>query len=189
MLSKSFLDMYSGFFGVVVGHGGEEMMRNMRIRDMMVEVVQEETIRAINGQGSTTLEVPDIFPVMRQGRVGVLKIGDENQPKVNKEVRDHIVLDDGQRAKHLTSIDKTTNGDKHAQNRLVDISDLVAVKDIAVRVEVGGPAGVRLASDISEEIQGPAKHKHQEHAVEHGNGAFFQSRVRSISFRVDITGG
>lgn len=83
VLAKGLLDVDSGFLGVVVRHGGEEVMGNVGVGNVMVEVVEEETVRTINSQSGTTLEVPDVFTVMRQLGVSVLQIGDQDQPKVN----------------------------------------------------------------------------------------------------------
>lgn len=68
--------MNSSLFGMVMRHGGEEMVSNVSIRDVMMEVVDDGTIGAIDGKSSTTLEVPDILAVVGQFGVGVLQVGD-----------------------------------------------------------------------------------------------------------------
>jgi hypothetical protein len=67
----------------------------------MVQVVDKEAEITINSQSSTTLEVPNTLAVMGQNRVGVLKIGDQDEPKVDKQVRDEVILEDGNWAKHM----------------------------------------------------------------------------------------
>jgi hypothetical protein len=74
MGSQSLLNIVSGFHSIVVGHGREEMVGDVRVSNMVLEIVNAKAIRAVNSESSSTLEVPDLGRVMGQSRIGVLLI-------------------------------------------------------------------------------------------------------------------
>lgn len=73
MGSQSLLNIASGFHSVVMGHGGEEMMGDVRVSNVVLEVVDTKTIGTVNSESSSTLEVPDLGRVMGHSRISVLE--------------------------------------------------------------------------------------------------------------------
>jgi hypothetical protein len=72
MRSQSLLNIASGFDSIVVRHGGEEMMSDVGVSNVVLEIVNAKAIGTINSKSSSTLEVPDLGRVMGHSRIGVL---------------------------------------------------------------------------------------------------------------------
>jgi len=189
MLSEDLFDVASGFLGVVVGHGGEEVVSNLGIGNVVMQVVDQGTIVTIDSKSSTALEVPDTFTIMRQDRVGVLEISDQHKPKVDEQVGDKVVLEHGDGSKSMASIGNTSNSAKHTDIRNYHISYLVLLVNSAPGVIVRSPAGIILTSNVDKKIERPSKGEHDHHADENIQRSLFENAVRSISFWVILTFG
>lgn len=70
--TKSLLNVVGSLHSIVVRHGGEEVVRNVRISNVVLEIINAKTIGTVNSKSSSTLEVPDLGRVMWQCRVSVL---------------------------------------------------------------------------------------------------------------------
>lgn len=147
VLAQDLLDVLSSFLSVIVWHGWEEVMGNVRVGDVMMEIVKNAK-RAVYSQSSAALEVPDSLAVVGKSRIGVLEIGDEDQPEVDKQIGDQVELDNGDGAKDLTGVHENADHCGDTGSRLHHIPVLGLVKDSAVRVEMRGPTRVRLTGYI-----------------------------------------
>jgi hypothetical protein len=61
---------------VVEGDGGDVVVQDVGLDDAVEDLAADEAKLAINGCGGTTGEVPGLAAVVREGRVGVLEVGD-----------------------------------------------------------------------------------------------------------------
>ncbi|RUP50129.1 hypothetical protein BC936DRAFT_140253 [Jimgerdemannia flammicorona] len=105
-LAQNFLDVARRLLRVVMRHLREEVMRHVGVGDVVMKVVQQPAVRPINRQSCAALEVPDRLTVVRQGWVGVLQKGDEDQPEVDHHVRNNVILRDGQGTKDDGAVGK-----------------------------------------------------------------------------------
>mmetsp|Transcript_10478 Transcript_10478/g.18316 ORF Transcript_10478/g.18316 Transcript_10478/m.18316 type:complete len:201 (+) Transcript_10478:849-1451(+) len=104
--SQNLLNRYRGFLGVVEGHVGEEMMGDMRVRNVMEDVVKNSTITPVHCGHSASQPVPILVIVMGQVGVCVLQIRDHHQPVIDDKQWDDV---------HLQKPDKTLSTPDHAQ--------------------------------------------------------------------------
>jgi hypothetical protein len=71
VLAHDGLDGLGGLVGVVEGDGGDVVVEDVGLDDAV-----EDLAAAVNGGGGTTGKVPGLAGVVREGRVGVLEVGD-----------------------------------------------------------------------------------------------------------------
>jgi hypothetical protein len=76
VLAHDGLDGLGGLVGVVEGDGGDVVVQDVGLDDAVEDLAADEAKLAINGCGGTTGEVPGLAAVVREGRVGVLEVGD-----------------------------------------------------------------------------------------------------------------
>lgn len=76
MLAHYWLDGLGGLIGVVEWDRRNVVVEDVRLDDAVQEVAADEAELAVDGSGSATGKVPRIASVVREGWVGVLKVGD-----------------------------------------------------------------------------------------------------------------
>jgi hypothetical protein len=76
VLAHDGLDGLGGLVGVVEGDGGDVVVEDVGLDDAVEDLAADETELAVNGGGGTTGKVPGLAGVVREGRVGVLEVGD-----------------------------------------------------------------------------------------------------------------
>lgn len=76
VLAHDGLDGLGGLVGVVEGDGGDVVVEDVGLDDAVEDLAANEAELAVNGSGGTTSEVPGLAGVVREGRVGVLEVGD-----------------------------------------------------------------------------------------------------------------
>ncbi len=81
---------------MIVWQRGEEMMYDMRIRNMMMEYITDPEV-TIDGGECTTEPIPFGGVVVGESEVGVLEEGDQDEVEVGDEIGDtiHVQLEDG----------------------------------------------------------------------------------------------
>lgn len=143
------------------------------VRDLTAEVVSDVSLGnsvhkvrtngteevSVDGAKSATNEVPLVSAVVRKLRVGVLKVGDHDEPVVDSEVRNTVVLDDFSETAHLLS-EEGEEGE-HSDEESVgneNVGTVTSVEDERFRVEVVGPGRVPgLSGSVGEEVSGPSE--------------------------------
>jgi hypothetical protein len=76
VLAHDGLDGLGGLVGVVEGDGGDVVVEDVGLDDAVEDLAADETELAVNGGGGATSKVPGLAGVVREGRVGVLEVGD-----------------------------------------------------------------------------------------------------------------
>jgi hypothetical protein len=184
VLAKNLLDVASGLLGVIVRHSGEEMVSDVGVGNVMMQMVNEETEITINGQSSSTLEVPNTLTVMGKSGVSVLKIGDQNEPEVDEQVRNEVVLENSDGSKSVCSKANGGQGRNDTDIRNNDIPNLVILVNSTPRVVVRSPTRVLLSRHIDEQIQRPSESKHEHHHDEDVERSFFENVVWAIALGI-----
>lgn len=77
--------------GVVVGHGGEEVVRNVSVCNVVEDNI-EGTVATVHGGKGPPQPVPLSVVIVRQRRVRVLQQRDAHQPAIHHQVGRHIHL-------------------------------------------------------------------------------------------------
>ena len=95
VLAQLGLKVLGGLDGVVEGHLREHVVALVRVTNVMVQVVDDGSEGAVDRAGGSTLEVPDVITEVRNLGVGVLEIGDADDPGVDTEVGDSVVHENG----------------------------------------------------------------------------------------------
>lgn len=78
VLAHNLLDGLARFVGVVERDSADVVVQNMCLNDTVEELAANEAKFAVNGGSSTASEVPNLRLVVRESRVGVLKVGNGN---------------------------------------------------------------------------------------------------------------
>jgi len=95
IFSKSLPDVLCKFRSVPERNATEEVMCDVIVRD----VVQEESSLpsnewTIDSRSSTTQESPSVVAEMRHRWIGVVKVGEHDDPMIGPDVRDEVELDE-----------------------------------------------------------------------------------------------
>ena len=76
MTTQYWLDGFGSLIGVVERDGGDKVVKDVRLYNAVHKGPTDEAEFAVNRCRSATSEVPGSVLVMREGGIGVLKIGD-----------------------------------------------------------------------------------------------------------------
>lgn len=166
------LDGLGGLGGVVKGNGADVVVENMGLDNAVEEVTADETELAVNSRGSTTDKVPLIRGVVRERRVGVLEVGDGNEPVVDPEVGKEVPDEHVGPAKGVAEVDEGGGGDSdtdvgdddpggltlliegRAGVEVVDTSEPAVLLALATTLAL--PLVEVVAGDVGHEVVGPA---------------------------------
>lgn len=170
VLAEELLEAGGGFLSMVERHLREQMVGNVGVDDTVKHVVQELAERAVDGAEGSTLEVPDVLAVVGQLGVGVLEEGDENQPKVDKEIGDNVVLCHGEERGLERGVDEGSQGDKNSEVREDNVGEIAGFKDGRPGVKVGSPLAVVLARGVDSQVGGPTEQELNKHPEQGHNG-------------------
>lgn len=170
VLAEELLEAGGGFLSMVEWHLGEQMVGNVGVNDTVKHVVQELAERAVNGAEGSALEVPNVLAVVGQLRVGMLEEGDEDQPKVDKEVGDNVVLCHSKKRGLERGVDEGSQGDKNSEIREDNVGEVAGFKDGRPGVKVGGPLAIVLARGVNSQVGGPTERELDEHPEKGHNG-------------------
>jgi hypothetical protein len=158
VLAEDGADGPGGLRGVVVRDGGEEVVRDVRIGDVVEEGPAEHAVVAVDGGERAAEPVPLGAAVVRQRRVGVVEVRDEHQPRVHHQQRRAV---DARQppgplaARHRDAAERE-GGRQEAGVGERDAGALPAAgEDGRAGVEVGGPARVRAAPGVEHQVHGP----------------------------------
>lgn len=165
--AENFLQCFRCFLRAVVRHPGEEMMRDMRVSDVMEHDVQNPIV-TIHRRQCTPQPIPFLSGVVREGMICVLEEGDQDQPEVHDEVRNEVDLQQPGEARHLP--DPVQSEQSHQDPCIAEEDEipLLREEDRRGRHEVidgeieGGLPVVRTTGRIEEEIQRPAEEEHHD---------------------------
>lgn len=128
VLADKLLEVLSSLGSVVEGHLGEEVVDDVVVGD----VVEEETSLpaeevTVDGSGGTTLEGPFLLAVVGEHGVGVVEVGDHDEPVADAEPGETVVFDD-----FASSVDGRGVGDTpdHGEDAGVGSEDCVALRRV-----------------------------------------------------------
>jgi len=159
VLANERLEVLRGLFTVIEWHLREEVVDDVIVCD----VVEEETTlppkeRSVDSARCTTLEAPFTLAVVRKALVGVMKVGDHNEPMGDAEPWEGVVLDDLTSSPDGRSVGDSPN---HSENAEVGGNDGVTLRRVEkhrVGIEMVGPLGVRLLTgDVEKKVSGEGK--------------------------------
>lgn len=172
VLAHDLLDGLGGLVGVVEGDGGDVVVEDVGLDDAVEEVAADEAELAVNSRGGTTDEVPLLSGVVGERGVGVLEVGDGNEPVVDPEVGEEVPDEHVGPAEGVAEVDEGGDGDGDADVGNNDPGSLTLVIEGRAGVEVvdtGEPAVllalatalalllvVVVAGDVGHEVVGPA---------------------------------
>lgn len=146
---------------------------------------------SVDGAESATDEVPLVSAVVRELGVGVLKVGDHDEPVVDGEVRNTVVLDDFSETSHLLS--KEGEEGEHSNEESVgneNVGTVTSVEDERFRVEVVGPGRVpSLSRSVGEEVSGPSEELCKEGGVSEWRNSQFEVERNKLVERGAIRDG
>ncbi len=78
MATQYWLDSFGGLISVIERDSGDKVVKNVRLYDAVHKGPTDEAEFTVNGCSSAASEVPSCVLVMREGGIGMLKIGDCN---------------------------------------------------------------------------------------------------------------
>jgi len=152
MVANECFQVLGGFWSVVERHLGEEVVDNVEVSD----VVEEESSlpskdRSVNGGSGTSLEVPFLSAVVGHDGVGVVQVGDHDEPVTDAKPWDAVVLSDLRSAPDRARVADPPN---HGGNTEVGHNHSVALglgEQDGVGVKVVCPFRVGLLAGYVEE--------------------------------------
>lgn len=178
VFAHNFLDSLASLIGMVKGDRADVVVEDVGLNDTVEERTSDETELAVDGGSGATSEVPDLRLIMRKSRVGVLQIGDGNEPVVDPEVRDTIPDEEVEPAIVLTNIVQAGASDEETDITQYDQLGVLGLVQRAGWVEVVDTSEVTItlalstsfrltlvvvvASNVGEEIHWPSEELLQE---------------------------
>lgn len=158
--SQVSLEGLGGFPGVVVWDLGVDVVCDVRLSDAVQQVRANQGTHplAVDGAESASREGPDVGGVVREEWVGVLKESDHDQPVVDANVWDTVVLHDSAKGSQVGGVGKGSDGEANTNVRRNNLHPVSLVKDDRVWVEVAGSLGVvELTRRVLDQVQRPAE--------------------------------
>lgn len=159
VLAQSLLECLGSLPGIVVRNLGADVVSNVSLGNTVQDVRSNGSQPlSVNGAESTSREGPAVGLVMRQQRVGVLQVGDHDQPVVDPEVRDTIVSHHGTERSLRDGVGNGAESEGNSNVGHQDLRSVSLVKDDGLWIEVVGALGVvQLTRRILEEVHGPSE--------------------------------
>lgn len=168
----------------MVGNLAGKVVADVSLGDSVHEVRADRAEEvSVHGAESTSDEVPFSSIVVRKGRVGVLKVGDHDEPVVDGEVGDTVVLDNFSKTSHfLTEEGEESEHSDEESIRDEDIHAVTSVENEGLGVKVVGPGRVpELSRSIAEKVSGPSEELLNEKPSETVDGSIFEKLVEDDS--------
>lgn len=144
VLAQNGFDSLGGLLGVVEGHLREEMVDNVSVTDVVVQNVVD-TVVAIDGTQCSAHKSECLWSVVRDGRVRVLQVGDEDEPAVDNHVGNEVVLEDGGKPKDVDRVQQGGEGREETEVGDNDVPVLAIGEHGGAGVEMVGALSVGLA--------------------------------------------
>lgn len=141
---------------MVMRHGAEQVVNDVRVADMVLEVVDDESVVAVNGRESAVEERPFCRAVVGSFDVGVVQEGDDDKPCVGDEERSEVVFEDGGEGGLSAPVGEDCRGNDAPDVGKNDTTALTSFKDGCSGKEVGSPSFVVLAHVVEPKVEGPA---------------------------------
>lgn len=157
--AKELLKSRCGLPGVVVGDLGGDVVGNVGLTDTVEDVGangSEEV--SVNGGKSSSGESPLVGRVVGKDGVGVLKVGDEDEPVVDPKVGKNVKTNNLEDGSLVCPVAKTSHDGSDTNVRPDDVEVVPGLEDDGSWVEVvGSRRVVRLTGGVHDEVCGPAK--------------------------------
>lgn len=156
VLAQLGLEVLGGLDSIVEGHLREHVVALVRVANVVVQVVDDGAEGAVDGAGGAALEVPLVVAEVGNSGVGVLEIGDADDPGVDTQVRDAVVHEDGHGAKDRGEVGQDRGHDGDTAVGVEDVLGLVGLKERSDGLEVVDPVGSVVAGKVDKEVQRPS---------------------------------
>lgn len=128
----------------------------MGVCDVVEDLVQDAVI-TVDGGESAAEPVPFVSAVVRESRMSVLEISDEDQESVDNEERKDVDADEPQKGEAGGETVEEEGDSEDAGVGDEDLDTFPIGVDRAVRIEVAGETRVRTAGDVEGEVKRPTK--------------------------------
>lgn len=179
VLTKDLLNGFGGNTGIVEWDTGDKVMKNVGFNNIVENKGTNEAKLSVDSGSSTLGKVPLLVVIVRKSRIRVLKVGDENQPMVDPEVRDNVVAQDRNKSPFLDGDEDERQGSQDTQVGDNDIHKVLFIKDRRSRNKVvDHPLRVvreLLASNVGEEIHVPSKELLEDQVPQGGDWSIFSN--------------
>mmetsp|Transcript_31553 Transcript_31553/g.78835 ORF Transcript_31553/g.78835 Transcript_31553/m.78835 type:complete len:318 (-) Transcript_31553:2981-3934(-) len=151
------LDVRGRLLGAVEGHVGEEMVANVRVRDVVQPAVVPRAHGAVEGGKGAAQPGPLLVVIVRHQLVRVLHEGDAREVHVHNHLGDEIDHRDLIEAVHLARVAEDSEHGDHATVGRTDLPLLLwREKTARLRVKVRLALVLARASVVVEEVEPPA---------------------------------
>lgn len=175
VLTQNLLNSFRGRTGIVERNTGNKVVQNVGLDNVMEDVRANKGEFTVNSSSGTTSKVPFLMVIVRKSRISVLEVGNENQPVVDPQVGHNVVAKDRSKSPLLDGKVDQTGGSENTEIRNDNVQKVLLVKDRRCRNKVVvNPLGttlIALASNVSKEVQDPAKEllaKHVSQGINRG---------------------
>lgn len=178
VLAHHLLDGFTGLISIVERDRADVVVEDVGLNDTVEELTSDETELAVDGGSGANGEVPYLRLIMRKSWVGVLQIGDGNEPVVDPEVRDTIPDEEVEPSIVLTNIVQAGGGEEETDITQYDQLgvlglvyragwvEVVDTSEVTISLALSASLALTLvvvvASDVEEEIHWPSEELLQE---------------------------
>ena len=160
VFTHDLLDSDSGFSTIVEWNSRDVVMQDVGFDDVVENVLTDKTEFTVHGGSSPSGESPLVSSVVRHLWVGVLQVGDEHQPVVNKQVRQEVVDKDVEATEVLVPGVENSHLDQDTNVGDDDIPVVSSFKEDRRRVKVVsvelGDTFQRLTGHVRDQVTEPA---------------------------------
>ena len=209
VLAHDRLDSLGGLVSVIEGDGRDVVVENVGLDDAVKEIAADETELAVDSGSGSASEGPGVGVVVRKRGVGVLEVGDGNEPVVDPEVRKEVPDEKVLETEVLVDEVESSTGQSETDVREEDQLLVLALVQRAGRVEVvdttepavalaltlalGLLVVVDVASNVGDEVQRPAEELLENHVGSGSDGGLLHQLRKLVdsvanSGSIDLTG-
>ncbi|KAH3668267.1 hypothetical protein OGAPHI_002021 [Ogataea philodendri] len=158
--AHSLLQAIGGWSGVVVGNTRDIMVQNVGFNNVVEEEPTNKAKVSVNGCSSASSKRPFVAVIVWQSHVGMLEVGDENQPVVGEDVWNQPVDCPVESTKALAPLVTDESLGQHTDVGQHNVPEVTLLKNrrhwIVVRNSKSAVSGVFLTRNVGEQVPPPA---------------------------------
>merc|ERR1711879_866589 len=120
-------------------HCRKNVMHHVRVGNVVVKMVEDGAIISVDGCQCSSQKSPIVSSKMRNILVGVLQIGNQNQPEVNHKIWSNVKKENVSKAVNLGEHEQSCQSQQNSDIADDDVVALFFVEDWRVGVEMVNP--------------------------------------------------
>lgn len=173
MFTHDLTNGLSSLTAIVKGNTRHKVVEHVSLNNIMENMLADESKVTVNSGRSSTSKVPLGCSIVRKTRIGVLQVGNVDEPVVHPHPGEDVHDEHGEESKALDSKVECSQGGNNSNIANHNVGIVLLIKQRrSGNIVVLHPLGttrVGLSSNVCSEIQDPAKQLLSHNSVQSAN--------------------